>query len=57
MGDYTNDVEMLRMAGCGIAVANACPDAKEAADYVSVSNEEHIVAKTVEDIESGKIRF
>lgn len=57
LGDYTNDVEMLKMAGCGIAVANACPDAKEAADYVSVSNEEHIVAKTVEDIESGKIRF
>ncbi len=57
LGDYNNDVEMLKRAGVGIAVANACPEAKAAADYVTVSNEESAIAKVICDIESGKILF
>lgn len=34
-GDGGNDVEMLRWAGIGVAMGNACPEAKAAADYVT----------------------
>ncbi len=53
IGDYNNDVSMLRAAGLGVAVANACAEAKEAADHVTVSNEEHAIARVIEDIEKG----
>ena len=35
MGDEANDISMLRTAGVGVAVANAIPEAKAAADYVT----------------------
>jgi hydroxymethylpyrimidine pyrophosphatase-like HAD family hydrolase len=34
VGDNDNDVELLRVAGVGVAVGNASPAAKAAADYV-----------------------
>lgn len=34
-GDGKNDVDMLRCAGFGIAMGNACPEAKTAADYIT----------------------
>ena len=34
-GDGGNDVEMLRWAGIGVAMGNACPEAKAAADYIT----------------------
>ena len=55
IGDYNNDVGMLRAAGVGIAVANAVPEAKAAADLVTVSNEEHAIARVIADLESGKL--
>lgn len=50
VGDYFNDIGMFKAAGLGIAVANACPQAKAAADYVTVSNEEHAIAKIISEI-------
>jgi len=55
IGDYNNDVAMLKKAGVGIAVANASPEALAAADLVTVSNEEHAIARIIRDIEEGKI--
>ena len=57
VGDYNNDVGMLRSARYGIAVANACREAMEAADLVTVSNEEHAIARIIYDIENGTIVF
>ena len=57
VGDYTNDVEMIKTAGVGIAVENANEDAKMAADYITVSNDNDAIARVIEDIESGKINF
>lgn len=57
IGDYDNDIGMLRTAGLGVAVANASPKAKEAADLVTVSNEEHAIAKIIYDLRDGKISF
>lgn len=34
-GDGENDVEMLRLAGIGVAMGNGSPEAKAAADYVT----------------------
>lgn len=47
-GDSLNDQRMLQLAGIGVAVANACPEIKETADYVTASNEEDGVAKAIE---------
>ena len=55
IGDYDNDASMLKAAGCGVAVSNASPAALEAADIVTVSNEEHAIARVIYDIESGRI--
>ncbi|MDD4136380.1 MAG: phosphoglycolate phosphatase [Methanoregula sp.] len=35
IGDSANDIQMLRTAGIGIAVANAAPDTKAVAEYVT----------------------
>jgi len=57
IGDYNNDISMFDAAAVGIAVANACPDALRAADYVTVSNEENAIARVISDLESGAIKL
>ncbi len=54
VGDYNNDISMICAAGIGIAVSNASPDTLAAADYITVSNEEHAIARVIADIEEGK---
>ena len=54
VGDYDNDVAMLRAAGCGIAVSNASRAALDAADFITVSNEEDAIAEIIDDLKSGK---
>ena len=44
-GDDLADVGMLQACGFGIAVANALPEVKAAADFVTASNDEDGVAK------------
>ena len=56
-GDYDNDASMLSAAGLGVAVANATENARAAADLVTVSNNEHAIAKIIYDIENGKINI
>ena len=48
-GDDLNDIEMLRFCGTGIAVANAIPELQEAADEITLSNDEDGVAKWLAD--------
>ncbi|MFB9324782.1 Cof-type HAD-IIB family hydrolase [Paenibacillus aurantiacus] len=40
-GDGLNDLEMLSFVGIGIAMGNGCPEAKEAANYVTASSSDH----------------
>lgn len=57
VGDYFNDVSMLRAAGIGVAVENATPEAKAAADYITVSNEDHALARIIADLDTGVLRL
>lgn len=57
IGDYNNDILMLRTAKIGIAVSNATPGAKAAADHITVSNEENAIARTISDIENGFLQI
>lgn len=47
-GDALNDVEMLRWAGHGVAMAGAADVVRQAADEVARSNDDHGVARVVE---------
>lgn len=46
-GDGMNDLEMLREVGFGVAMENAVQPVKDAADYVTDSNENDGVAKAI----------
>ena len=43
-GDGYNDLSMLRLAGMGVAMANAAPELRAEANHVTLSNEEDGVA-------------
>ena len=57
VGDYHNDIEMLRAAGVSVAVANAVDEVKAVADYVTVSNDEHAIAKVIEGLDKGILKL
>ena len=46
-GDGENDLTMIQKAGMGVAMENGIPSVKEAADYITVSNEEAGVAAAI----------
>lgn len=48
LGDEENDLPMIEYAGLGVAMANAIPLVKEAADVVTDTNDQDGVAKAVE---------
>lgn len=49
-GDSANDIDMLRAAGLGVAMANAAPEVKDAADLTTASNDEDGVLRTLEKL-------
>ena len=57
VGDYYNDVSMIKMAKCGIAVENAVDEVKAVADYVTISNNEDAIAVIIEGLEQGKFNI
>ncbi|MDD3393517.1 MAG: Cof-type HAD-IIB family hydrolase [Anaerotignum sp.] len=49
VGDSDNDISMIKKAGLGIAVANADPEVKEIADYVTKNRcEQDAIAEIIE---------
>ncbi|MDR1271414.1 MAG: HAD family hydrolase [Clostridiales Family XIII bacterium] len=46
-GDNLNDVSMIEFAGVGVAVSNAVPEARAAADYVTAASEDGGVADAI----------
>jgi HAD superfamily hydrolase (TIGR01484 family) len=49
-GDMPNDLELIRWAGLGVAVANADPALRAAADEVTASNDDDGVALVIERV-------
>ncbi len=49
-GDSSNDIEMIRAAGIGVAMQNAVDELKGSADYVTRSNEEDGCAFAIEQL-------
>lgn len=52
-GDGMNDMPLIRTAGFGVAMGNAFPEVKAAADYVTSTNNEDGVAKVIEQLEKN----
>ena len=48
-GDGFNDLTMIEYAGVGVAMANAQPAVKEAADYVTASNDEDGIVQVIDE--------
>lgn len=48
-GDGSNDTKMLETVGMGVAMANAMPEVKAAADRLTDSNDEEGVARFIEE--------
>jgi Cof subfamily protein (haloacid dehalogenase superfamily) len=53
VGDYNNDIAMLKVAGTSFAVSNAVKEVKAVADHITVSNNEHAIAVIIDGIERG----
>ncbi|MBO5852671.1 MAG: HAD family phosphatase [Clostridia bacterium] len=53
VGDYDNDVSMIKAAGAGFAVSNAVDAVKEVADFITVSNNESAIAAIVDGLDKG----
>lgn len=54
-GDGLNDLSMIKAAGIGVAMGNACPEVLNAADLVTVSCDEDGVAREIERICLGQV--
>lgn len=54
IGDSGNDVALLRACGLKIAVANAVPELKQEADYITESNNDDGAALAIEEFVTGK---
>ena len=50
-GDAVNDIPMLQAAGTGVAMGNASPEVKAAADYITATNDEDGIAAALEHFE------
>lgn len=49
IGDAENDLAMIEYAGLGVAMGNGCDKVKNAADVVTLSNEENGVANIIKE--------
>ena len=47
IGDAGNDFQMIEYAGLGVAMGNATDDIKAIADHITVTNDQHGVAKVI----------
>lgn len=49
-GDGTNDIEVIKAVGCGVAMENALEEVKQEADYITDSNNEDGIASFLEQL-------
>jgi len=56
IGDNENDLEMVQDAALGVAVGNAMPRVKEAANHITVENNFDAIARVISDLDCGKLQ-
>lgn len=54
-GDHMNDIDMLRTAGCGIAMENAIDEVKKAARFVTRKNTDNGVAHVLKKVVNSMV--
>lgn len=57
IGDYENDISMIRTAGLGVAMGNAIAVVKEAADFVTDTNTRNGVGKLLDSLPNNGDSF
>ena len=57
IGDNGNDVEFVKKAGIGVAVANAVPELLDCADCITVDNNSHAIKALVEALDRSILKF
>ncbi len=57
IGDNYNDIDLIKKAEIGVAVANAVPEARAAADIVTVDNNSNAIAAVINSLDLGLIGF
>lgn len=57
IGDNENDISMVKAAGLGVAVANAIPELKDVADFITVDNNSSAVAAIISMLDRGEIKL
>lgn len=57
IGDYNNDIGMIKAAGVGVAVGNAVDEVKAVADIITNTNDDNAIARIIYDLEDGKIKI
>ena len=50
VGDYENDIPMLKAADLSYAVGNALPEVRNVADRITVTNNENAIARIIEEL-------
>jgi Cof subfamily protein (haloacid dehalogenase superfamily) len=55
IGDELNDLSMIKVAGLGVAVANANPELIKIADYITKSHDEDGVAEVIDKVLNGEL--
>ena len=53
-GDAQNDIDMIKDAGIGVAMANAMDEVKAVSRYITDSNNDNGIGKTIDLILAGK---
>lgn len=55
VGDYDNDLEMIRWAGLGVAVENAQESVRAAADRIVCTSDDGAIAQIIDELESKRL--
>ncbi len=57
IGDNENDISMIKAAGMGVAVANAIPQLKDEAQFITVDNNSSALAALISMLDGGDLKL
>ena len=57
VGDYNNDISMIKAAKAGFAVDNAVDEVKAVADYIAPNNDDNAIAAIIDMLDRGAVKL